>query len=180
MLRHFGCCLTDTDIDARAGRVNPAEKEKTMKTIQTKEMREVVITTYIAKDGKEFDLKSDCIAYEEALDNELLDRYNAIPRRESYAVDLTLPTWYDTCDRVHIIKVRDAQDVETINAWVDRWEDNPNRRTLAENDIGRTILLVYEEYYGYEKSEFCDVIFYEEDILKDVQRALDYINGVEI
>ena len=74
----------------------------------------------------------------------------------------------------------DAQDVETINAWVDRWEDNPNRKTLTENDIGRTILLVYEEYYGYEKSEFCDVVFYEEDILRDVQRALDYINGVGI
>ena len=151
-----------------------------MKTIQTKEMREIVITKYISKDGKEFDLKSDCIAHEEALDNELLDRYNAIPRRESYAVDLALPTWYDSCDRVHIIKVRDAQDVETINAWVDRWEDNPNRRILTENDIGRTILLVYEEYCSYDKSEICDVIFYEEDILRDVQRALDYINGVGI
>ena len=151
-----------------------------MKTIQTKEMREVVITTYIAKDGKVFATEQGCLDHEESLKDTLKKKYDAIPRRESYAVDLALPTWYDSCDRVHIIKVRDAQDVETINAWVDRWEDNPNRRTLTADDIGRTILLVYEEYYGYEKSEFCDVVFYEEDILRDVQRALDYINGVEI
>ena len=151
-----------------------------MKTIQTKEMREVVITKYIAKDGKEFATEQGCLDHEASLKDILKVKYDAIPRRESYAVDLALPTWYDSCDRVHIIKVRDAQDVETINAWVDRWEDNPNRRTLTENDIGRTILLVYEEYYGYEKSEFCDVVFYEEDILRDVQRALDYINGVGI
>ena len=151
-----------------------------MKTIQTKEMREVVITKYIAKDGKVFATEQSCLDHEESLKDTLKVKYDAIPRRESYAVDLALPTWYDSCDRVHIIKVRDAQDVETINAWVDRWGDNPNRRILTENDIGRTILLVYEEYYGYENSEICDVVFYEEDILKDVQRALDYINGVEI
>ena len=151
-----------------------------MKTIQTKEMREIVITTYIAKDGKVFATEQACLDHEASLKDSLKMKYDSIPRRESYAVDLALPTWYDSCDKVHIIKVRDAQDVETINAWVDRWEDNPNRRTLTADDIGRTILLVYEEYYGYEKSEFCDVIFYEEDILRDVQRALDYINGVGI
>ena len=64
-----------------------------MKTIQTKEMREVAITKYISKDGKEFDLKSDCIAHEESLDNELLNRYNAIPRTEAHAEDCYLPTW---------------------------------------------------------------------------------------
>ena len=53
-------------------------------------------------------------------------------------------------------------------------------RWISHYLLGRTILLVYEEYYGYENSEFCDVVFYEEDILRDVQRALDYINGVGI
>ena len=167
----------DTDIDTRAGRVNPAEKEKTMKINSRTEMREVTIKEYIAEDGKVFDTEQACLDYEESL---LKMKYDAIPRRESYAVDLALPTWYDSCDKVHIIKVRDTQDVETINAWVDRWEDNPNIRTLKENDIGRTILLVYDKYYGCEKSEFCDLVFYEEDIFRDVQRALDYINGVGI
>ena len=164
----------------RAGRVNPAEKEKAMKINMKEELRKVVIKEYVACDGKVFATEQACLDHEASLKDTLKMKYDAIPRRESYAVDLALPTWYDSCDRVHIIKVRDAQDVETINSWVDRWEDNPNRIILTENDIGRTILLVYEEYYGYEKSEFCDVIFYEEDILRDVQRALDYINGVGI
>ena len=151
-----------------------------MKIRRRTEIQEVTIKEYVAEDGKVFATEQGCLDHEESLKDSLKMKYDAIPRRESYAVDLALPTWYDSCDRVHIIKVRDAQDVETINAWVDRWEDNPNRRTLIEKDIGRTILLVYEEYYGYEKSEFCDVVFYEEDILRDVQRALDYINGVGI
>ena len=170
----------DTDIDTRAGRVIPAEKEKTMKIRKRTELKQVTINEYVAYDGKVFATEQGCIDHEASLKDILKMKYDAIPRRESYAVDLALPTWYDSCDRVHIIKIRDAQDVETINAWVDRWEDNPNRKTLTENDIGRTILLVYEEYYGYENSEICDVIFYEEDILRDVQRALDYINGVGI
>ena len=170
----------DTDIDTRAGRVIPAEKEKTMKINMKEELRKVVIKEYVACDGKVFATEQGCLDHEESLKDILQIKYDAIPRRESCAVYLALPAWYNSCDRVHIIKVRDAQDVETINAWVDRWEDNPNRRALTENDIGRTILLVYEEYYGYEKSEFCDVVFYEEDILRDVQRALDYINGVGI
>lgn len=169
----------DTDIDTRAGRVNPAEKEKTMKINTKEELRKVVIKEYVACDGKVFATEQGCLDHEESLKDSLKMKYDAIPRRESYAVDLALPTWYDPCDRVHIIKVRDAQDVETINAWVDRWEENLNIRRLKENDIGRTILLVYEKY-GYEKSEFCDVVFYEEDIFRDVQRALDYINGVGI
>lgn len=151
-----------------------------MKINSRTEMREVTIKEYIAEDGKVFATEQACLDHEESLKDTIKMKYDAIPRRESYAVDLALPTWYDSCDRVHIIKVRDAQDVETINAWVDRWEDNPNIRTLKAADIGRTILLVYEGYYGYEKSEFCDLIFYEEDILRDVQRALDYINGVGI
>lgn len=170
----------DTDIDIRAGRVIPAEKEKTMKINMKEELRKVIIKEYVACDGKVFATEQGCLDHEASLKDILKAKYDAIPRRESYAVDLALPAWYDSCDRVHIIKLRDAQDVETINAWVDRWEDNPNRRTLTENDIGRTILLVYEEYYGYENSEICDVVFYEEDILRDVQRALDYINGVGI
>ena len=151
-----------------------------MKIRKRTEVKEVTIKEYVAEDGKVFATEQACLEHEESLKDILKAKYDAIPRRESYAVDLALPTWYDSCDRVHIIKIRDAQDVETINAWVDRWEDNPNRRILTADDIGRTILLVYEEYYGYENSEFCDVVFYEEDILKDVQRALDYINGVGI
>ena len=151
-----------------------------MKIRRRTEIQQVAINEYVAEDGKVFTSEQDCREYEETMTDSLKVRYDAIPRRESYAMDLALPTWYDSCDKVHIIKVRDAQDVETINAWVDRWEDNPNRRILTENDIGRTILLVYEEDYGYENSEICDVIFYEEDILRDVQRALDYINGVGI
>ena len=160
-------------------RAIPAEKEKTMRINMREELRKVVIKEYVACDGKVFATEQGCLDHEASLKDILKAKYDAIPRRESYAVDLALP-YFDTCDRVHIIKVRDAQDVETINAWVDRWEDNPNRRILTENDIGRTILLVYEEYYGYENSEFCEVIFYKEDILRDVQRALDYINGVGI
>ena len=151
-----------------------------MKINRRTEIRKVTVIEYIAEDGKAFATEQACLDHEASLKDILKMKYDAIPRRESYAVDLALPTWYGSCDKVHIIKVRDAHDVETINAWVDRWEDNPNRKTLTENDIGRTILLVYEEYYGYENSEFCDVIFYEEDILRDVHRALDYINGVEI
>ena len=169
----------DTDIDTRAGRVNPAEKEKAMKINMREELKKITIKEYVACDGKVFATEQGCLDHEASLKDILKAKYDAIPRRESYAVDLALP-YFDTCDRVHIIKVRDAQDVETINAWVDRWGDNPNRRTLTAEDIGRTILLVYEEYSGYENSEICEVIFYEEDILRDVQRALDYINGVEI
>ena len=149
-----------------------------MKINTREELRKVVIKEYVACDGKVFATEQGCLDHEASLKDSLKMKYDAIPRRESYAVDLALP-YFDTCDRVHIIKVRDAQDVETINAWVYRWGDNPNR-TLAADDIGRTILLVYEDYSGYENSEFCEVIFYEEDILRDVQRALDYINGVEI
>ena len=142
-------------------------------------MQQVTIKEYVAEDGKVFATEQGCLDHEESLKDSLKIKYDAIPRRESYAVDLALP-YFDSCDKVHIIKVRDAQDIETINAWVDRWGDNPNRRILTENDIGRTILLVYEDYRGYENSEFCEEIFYEEDILRDVQRALDYINGVGI
>ena len=150
-----------------------------MKINMKEELRRVVIKEYVACDGKVFATEQGCLDHEESLKDSLKMKYDAIPRRESYAVDLALP-YFDSCDKVHIIKVRDAQDIEIINAWVDRWEDNPNRRTLIEKDIGRTILLVYEDYRGYENSEFCEVIFYEEDILRDVQRALDYINGVGI
>ena len=151
-----------------------------MKINMREELRKVVIKEYVACDGKAFATEQGCLDHEASLKDTLKKKYDAIPRRESYAVDLALPTQYVPCDRVHIIKIRDAQDIETINAWVDRWEENVNSRILTESDIGRTILLVYEEYHGYEKSEFCDVVFYEEDILSDVQRALDYINGVGI
>ena len=150
-----------------------------MKINMKEELRKVVIKEYVACDGKVFATEQGCLDHEASLKDILKVKYDAIPRRESYAVDLALP-YFDSCDKVHIIKVRDAQDIEIINAWVDRWEDNPNRRTLIEKDIGRTILLVYEDYRGYENSDFCEVIFYEEDILRDVQRALDYINGVGI
>ena len=45
MLRHFGCCLMDTDIDTRAGRVIPAEKE-TMKGYERTKY-EVKMASYI-------------------------------------------------------------------------------------------------------------------------------------
>lgn len=137
-----------------------------MKTIQTKEMREVVITTYIAKDGKEFDLKSDCIAYEEALDNELLDRYNAIPRTEANAEDCYLPAWYNCNDTVHIIRIRNKQDVDTINKW--KLEFANDTLNISYDDIGRLAMLVYDEWGGFEDSEYCDVVFYD-DYLKTVQ-----------
>ena len=137
-----------------------------MKTIQTKEMREVIITTYIAKDGKEFDLKSDCIAHEEALDNELLDRYNAIPRTEAHAEDCYLPTWYNSEDKVHVIRIRNKQDVDTINKW--RLEFANDTLNISYDDIGRLVMLVYDEWGGFEESEYCDVIFYD-DYLKTVQ-----------
>lgn len=137
-----------------------------MKTIQTKEMREVIITTYIAKDGKEFDLKSDCIAHEEALDNELLDRYNAIPRTEAYAEDCYLPTWYNSSDEVHIIRIRNKQDVDTINKW--RLEFANDTLNISYDDIGRLVMLVYDSWGVFEESEYCDVIFYD-DYLKTVQ-----------
>lgn len=137
-----------------------------MKTIQTKEMREIVITTYIAKDGKEFDLKSDCIAHEEALDNELLDRYNAIPRTEANAEDCYLPAWYNCNDTVHIIRIRNKQDVDTINKW--KLEFANDTLNISYDDIGRLAMLVYDEWGGFEESEYCDVIFYD-DYLKAVQ-----------
>ena len=149
-----------------------------MKTIQTKEMREVVITTYIAKDGKEFDLKSDCIAYEEALDNELLDRYNAIPRTEANAEDCYLPTWYSSCEQVHIIRIRDEQDAETLTKWVGRYSGDT--RKLTADDIGRVVMLVYEEYPNYAMSDYCDVLFYEEDVLKQAQEFWQNVNKAEI
>lgn len=137
-----------------------------MKTIQTREIREVVITKYIAKDGKEFDLKSDCIAYEEALDNELLDRYNAIPRTEANAEDCYLPTRYSSNDTVHIIRIRNKQDVDTINKW--QLEFANDTLGVSYDDIGRLVMLVYECWGGFEESEYCDVIFYD-DYLKTVQ-----------
>ena len=137
-----------------------------MKTIQTKEMREVTITKYIAKDGKEFDLRSDCIAHEEALDNELLDRYNAIPRTEAHAEDCYLPAWYNSSDEVHIIRIRNKQDVDTINKW--RLEFANDTLNISYDDIGRLVMLVYDEWGGFEESEYCDVVFYD-DYLKTVQ-----------
>ena len=137
-----------------------------MKTIQTKEMREVTITTYIAKDGKEFDLRSDCIAHEEALDNELLDRYNAIPRTEAHAEDCYLPAWYNSSHEVHIIRIRNKQDVDTINKW--RLEFANDTLNISYDDIGRLVMLVYDEWGGFEESEYCDVVFYD-DYLKTVQ-----------
>lgn len=137
-----------------------------MKTIQTKEMREVVITKYIAKDGKEFDLKSECIAYEESLDNELLDRYNEIPRTEALVEDCYLPAWYNRSDEVHIIRIRNKQDVDTINKW--RLEFANDTLNISYDDIGRLVMLVYDEWGGFEESEYCDVVFYD-DYLKTVQ-----------
>ena len=137
-----------------------------MKTIQTKEMREVVITKYIAKDGKEFDLKSECIAYEESLDNELLDRYNAIPRTEAHAEDCYLPTWYTSEDEVHVIRIRNKQDVDTINEWKSQFSNDTI--AVSYDDIGRLVMLVYDSWGGFEESEYCDVIFYD-DYLKTVQ-----------
>jgi len=137
-----------------------------MKTIQAKEMREVVITKYISKDGKEFDLKSDCIAHEEALDKELLNRYNAIPRTEALVDDCYLPTWYNRGDEVHIIRIRNKQDVDTINKW--RLEFANDILNISYDDIGRLVMLVYDEWGGFEESEYCDVVFYD-DYLKTVQ-----------
>ena len=78
----------DTDIDTRAGRVNPAEKEKTMKINMREELRKVVIKEYVACDGKVFATEQGCIDHEESLKDILKMKYDAIPRRESYAVDL--------------------------------------------------------------------------------------------
>lgn len=137
-----------------------------MKTIQTKEMREVVITKYIAKDGKEFDLKPECIAYEESLDSELLDRYNEIPRTEALVEDCYLPTWYNSRDEVHIIRIRNKQDVDTISKW--RLEFANDTLNISYDDIGRLVMLVYDEWGEFEESEYCDVVFYD-DYLKTVQ-----------
>ena len=137
-----------------------------MKTIQTKEMREVVITKYISKDGKEFDLKSDCIAHEEALDNELLNRYNAIPRIEAHAEYCYLPTWYSSEDEVHVIRIRNKQDVDTINEWKSQFSNDTI--AVSYDGIGRLVMLVYDSWGGFVESEYCDVIFYD-DYLKTVQ-----------
>ena len=51
----------DTDIDTRAGRVNPAEKEKTMKINMKEELRKVVIKEYVAEDGKVFATEQACL-----------------------------------------------------------------------------------------------------------------------
>lgn len=168
----------DTDIDTRAGRVNPAEKEKTMKINSRTEMREVTIKEYIAEDGKVFDTEQACREHEEMMADNLKARYDAIPRREEYAESCMLPTWYASDSIVHIIRVRNEQDVQTVNEWVELYDNDT--RGLTTSDIGRVVMLVYEEYYSYENSAFCDVLFYEEDVLKQAQEFWQNISKAEI
>ena len=137
-----------------------------MKIRRRTEIQEVTIKEYVAEDGKVFTSEQDCREYEETMTDSLKVRYDAIPRREEYAEDCMLPTWYSGGAMVHIIRIRDEQDVETLTKWVGRYSGDTRGLTTA--DIGRLVMLVYDEWGGFEESEYCDVVFYD-DYLKTVQ-----------
>ena len=168
----------DTDIDTRAGRVIPAEKEKTMKIRRRTEIQEVTIKEYVAEDGKVFDTEQACREHEEIMTDSIKVKYDAIPRIEDFAEDCMLPTWYSSGEKVHIIRIRDEQDVDTLTKWVGRYSGDT--RKLTANDIGRVVMLVYDEYCHYAMSDYCDVLFYDEDVLKRVQEFWQNVNKAEI
>ena len=149
-----------------------------MKIRKRTEIQQVTINEYVAEDGKVFTSEQDCREYEETMTDSLKVRYDAIPRREEYAEDCMLPTWYDGGAMVHIIRIRDEQDVETLTKWVGRYSGDT--RGLATADIGRVVMLVYDEYVNYAQSDYCDVLFYEEDVLKQVQEFWQNVNKAEI
>ena len=149
-----------------------------MKIRKRTEIQQVIINEYVAEDGKVFTSEQDCREYEETMTDSLKARYDAIPRREEYAESCMLPTWYVSDSIVHIIRVRNEQDVQTVNEWVELYDNDT--RGLTTSDIGRVVMLVYEEYYSYENSAFCDVLFYEEDVLKQAQEFWQNISKAEI
>ena len=149
-----------------------------MKIRKRTEVKEVTIKEYVAEDGKVFTSEQDCREYEETMTDSLKVKYDAIPRIEEYAEDCMLPTWYNGGAMVHIVRIRDEQDAETITKWAGRYSGNT--RKLTADDIGKVVMLVYEEYYNYANSSYCDVLFYEEDILKQAQEFWQNVNKSEI
>ena len=149
-----------------------------MKIRKRTEIQQVIINEYVAEDGKVFTSEQDCREYEETMTDSIKVRYDAIPRREEYAEDCMLPTWYSGGAIVHIIRIRDEQDAETLTKWVGSCSGDT--RKLTADDIGRVVMLVYEEYCSYENSAFCDVLFYEEDVLRQAQEFWQNVNKVEI
>ena len=122
-----------------------------MKIRKRTEVKEVTIKEYVAEDGTVFTSEQDCREYEETMTDSAM---------------------------VHIIRIRDEQDAETITKWAGRYSGNT--RKLTADDIGRTVMLVYEEYYNYANSSYWDVLFYEEDILEQAQEFWQNVNKAEI
>ena len=149
-----------------------------MKINMKEELRKVVIKEYVACDGKVFATEQACRKHEEIMTDSIKVKYDAIPRIEDFAEDCMLPTWYSSGEKVHIIRIRDEQDVETLTKWVGRYSGDTRKLTTA--DIGRVVMLVYDEYCDYAKSDYCDVLFYEEDVLKRVQEFWQNISKAEI
>ena len=56
--------------------------------------------------------------------------------------------------------------MDTINKW--KLEFANDTLNISYDDIGRLVMLVYDAWGGFEDSEYCDVIFYD-DYLKTVQ-----------
>ena len=97
-------------------------------------MREIQVTKYVAFDGKEFDNQEMCITYERERSSKSADEFEKIPSAEDDACGIGFTYRYCQDDRFRVVRVRNLQDVITINDYLTS-HSCPDT-LLTENDTG--------------------------------------------
>ena len=129
----------------------------------------IEVKYYVAEDGTVFQTERECREYEQDFDRiDLVHRYNAIPMRTYSAEYITfLPCMYRSDDIVHIMRVRDQEDLNTLNEWFSRERIIYYRNELKAEDIGKVIVLVYTDDYDRDYEESNNIDCYFLDVLID-------------
>ena len=112
-------------------------------------------------------------------DWELVQRYNSIPRFTATAYDMFFRTWKSCDDEIHVILVRDINDVELLNEWFNREGVEEYSYKLTSDDIGKRIVLTYPIAEDEGKAYWSVSEIHVADFDKEVSYAVELFENIK-
>ena len=119
-----------------------------MKMIQ-KETK-IYTDVYVSVDGKEFDNKVDCEAWEKSYKGTLEASWKLIPKKEVSDSDLGIP-WSSDDHECYVIKPKTLDEIVLINAYISSVCYDGSTKLTTEH-IGKLVLL----NFGYDR-DYCSI-----------------------
>lgn len=127
------------------------------------EERKVTETRFRAKDGRVFATEEQCREYEKSYDCTIKKMWNDIPKEKTCVYNI-YPNNCDDDSEAVLVKVRDIEDVKTINAYLTNLVGCGGETPLGKDDIGKEIVfLIGYEWYSYKgtvEKHFADMMEY--------------------